>query len=433
MSEPVTSSETTVAPAETVSAPPYAVQNPAKENVAFPAPSFGNGRGSGLARGKRGITPAAATSKSAPEGSYKPTAIQVVTAEREYKNPFTPEQPAASEQPTAPVIPAATDLHISTPVSSAPAAAPIAAETRSPVSPTPATSLASASDASASPDEKVELNILPPEDHARPSQSWESSSFPAPAPTSDTRPQLRREDRPTFRVERRDGRVTDPRSSDTRPADPRPSDERPADTRPNEPRRDERNNSFRRDDRPGEPRGERRDFRPGRENRDGRGARDPRENREGQPRREPRSFEQRPAPTPPPVALPEPKQGGFLGWLKGLFSEDKPVAAKPAEQSPVGQEARRSDGGQRPRSNRGGRGDFRGQNRGEFRGGNRGETRSPSEGAQPTGENSGEFNGGERRFEGGGGQRRRRHRGGRGRGGFQGDTRPENGGGPPEV
>lgn len=443
MSEPDTSSETTVAPAETASAPPEAVQTTAKENVAFPAPSFGNGRGSGLARGKRGISPAAATSKSAPEGSYKPTAIQVVTAEREYKNPFTPEQSVAPEQPTAPVVSAATDLPISASVNSTPAPAPTSVEVRPTVSPTPATSLAPASGASALSDEKAELNILPPEDRARPAQSWESSSFPAQAPAADQRPQSRREERPTFRVERREGQG---QGADQRPNDSRPREERPAGARPNEPRRDERNNSFRRDDRPGEPRGERRDFREGRENRegrdnrdgrDGRGGRDPRGNREGQPRREPRSFEPRSsAPIPPPTPPAAPKQGGFLGWLRGLFSEDKPVAEKPTQPAPTGQETRRFDGDERPRFNRGGRGDFRGQNRGEYRGGNRGENRGPSEGPSPSGDNSGDVGGGDQRFDGG--QRRRRHRGGRGRGGFQGDnrggdSRPDNGGGPSET
>jgi hypothetical protein len=417
-----------VAPAETASAPPEAVQSSAKENVALPAPSFGNGRGSGLARGKRGLSPATAATKSAPEGSYKPTAIQVVTAEREYKNPFTPEQPVAPEQSITIATAPETVLPISTAPSSSAAPAPTAAETRSPINPTSATSLAPARDAFALPDEKAELNILPPEDRPRPSQSWESSSFPPQTAAPDSRP-ARREDRPTFRVERRDGRVADPRPTESRPDESRPSQENPGDPRSNGPRRDDRNGSFRRDGRPGEPRGERRDFREGRENRDGRGNREPRENRDGQPRREPRPFEQRPSP-PPQAATPvEPKRGGFLGWLKGLFAEDKPAPEKIAEQ-PVNQEARRPEGEQRPRPNRGSRGEFRGQNRGEYRGPNRGENRGPVEGGQSTGEGSGEFNGG-------GGQRRRRHRGGRGRGGFQdnrgGDNRPENGGGPTDV
>jgi len=451
MSEPETSSEAPVAPAETVSAPPQAVPSTAKENTAFPAPSFGNGRGSGLARGKRGSLPATATSKSAPEGSYKPTAIQVVTAEREYKNPFAPEQPAAPVPPTAPVSPAVAELPISAPISSTPAPTPIAAETRSPVSPlTPATAPAPAGAASALPEEKAELNILPPEDRPRPAQSWESSSFSGQNQSTENRPQGRRDDRPTFRVERREDR-----SNENRPKEPAVGDGQPFEGRSNEPRREDRGN-FRRDARPGEPRGERRDFREGRggENRDGRGGREQRDNRDGQFRREPRSFEPRPAPTPtpPPAAPSEPKQGGFFGWLKGLFSEDKPAAEKPVESTPSAQEGRRSDGGHRPRHNRGGRGDFRGQNRGEYRGGgggggggsSRGEARGPSEGGQAPGENAGEFNGGERRFEGGGGggQRRRRHRGGRGRGGFQGDNRggsgsgenrPDNGGGAPDV
>ena len=93
MSESVPSGDASVAPAATNSAPPVAVPTTAKENASPPPASFGSSRGSGLARGKRGSTPAAATQKNAPEGSYKPTAIQVVSVEREYKNPFAPEQP----------------------------------------------------------------------------------------------------------------------------------------------------------------------------------------------------------------------------------------------------------------------------------------------------------------------------------------------------
>src|SRR4051794_39504879 len=91
MSEPETSGEPAVAPAVTPSAPPA----PAA------APSFGASRGSGLARGKRVSAPvAAAVNNAAPKGDYKPTAVQVITSEREYKNPFAPEQPAV----VAPIV-----------------------------------------------------------------------------------------------------------------------------------------------------------------------------------------------------------------------------------------------------------------------------------------------------------------------------------------
>lgn len=419
MSESVTSGEATVAPAETVSAPPEAVPTTAKENAATPVASFGTGRGSGLARGKRGTTPASATAQNAPAGGYTPTAIQVVTAERQYKNPFAPEQPAPPAEPITPIAPAAAELPVSAPVASVPAAPmQTPAETRVSVNETPATSPASAGAVSALPEEKAELKILPPEERPRPAQSWESNSFPAQSPAGEARPQSRREDRPTFRPERRDSR--------------------PNEVRPNSgsgenqgARREERSNDFRRPDRSGEPRREPREPRG-----DGRDGRDFRENRETRERREPRPLESRPAPAP----VPDQKSGGFFAWLKGLFAGDATPVEKPAEPTKAGDDNPRFEGGGQRRHHRGGRGrsnNYRGPgpNRGEQsadpRSEAREEDRGPREGQAG---NTGEFNS-ERRFEGGG-QRRRRHRGGRGRGGFRGDNRGGNeprseGGGPP--
>src|SRR5687767_10377601 len=103
MSDQATSGEAPVAPAETVSAPPAPVANTAQAAPAASFPSFGTSRGSGLARGKRASTPAT-TSNTTPaaSGEYTPTAIQVITTEREYKNPFAPETPAEPVQASAP-------------------------------------------------------------------------------------------------------------------------------------------------------------------------------------------------------------------------------------------------------------------------------------------------------------------------------------------
>src|SRR4051812_14370259 len=86
------------------------------------APSFGSTRGSGLSRGKakRPAAPAAATAASS---DYTPTAIEVVTAPREYQNPFAPaETPAAAQPepvksaPVAKVDPVTTELKEPAPV-----------------------------------------------------------------------------------------------------------------------------------------------------------------------------------------------------------------------------------------------------------------------------------------------------------------------------
>jgi len=72
---------------------------PAEATATTPAPSaefptFGTTRGSGLARGKRPSAGPAAATAAAPS-DYKPTAIEVVNAPREYTNPFAPAEEAA--------------------------------------------------------------------------------------------------------------------------------------------------------------------------------------------------------------------------------------------------------------------------------------------------------------------------------------------------
>src|SRR5581483_6067311 len=60
-------------------------------SASAPAAAFGSTRGSGLARGKRPVAPSApSTTPAAPVG-YTPTAVEIITPAREYKNPFTGE------------------------------------------------------------------------------------------------------------------------------------------------------------------------------------------------------------------------------------------------------------------------------------------------------------------------------------------------------
>src|SRR5882672_2094391 len=94
----MSSTESSGAPAEATATPPA-------PDAAFP--TFGSTRGSGLARGK-GKRPSAPAAASAASAAYTPTAIEVVTAPREYTNPFAPvETPAAVTETVAPVAPAA--------------------------------------------------------------------------------------------------------------------------------------------------------------------------------------------------------------------------------------------------------------------------------------------------------------------------------------
>ncbi|HVU17904.1 MAG TPA: translation initiation factor IF-2 [Candidatus Didemnitutus sp.] len=129
------------------------------------APTFGTSRGSGLARGKRtSSTPATPAGASAAE--YKPTAIEIVNAPREYKNPFAPAASETSEAASVAV------LNEPAPVS--PVSTPVAAEAPAPVEAPVPTETA----APETPDEKVELNILPPErPKAVAPQTWESEGF----------------------------------------------------------------------------------------------------------------------------------------------------------------------------------------------------------------------------------------------------------------
>lgn len=209
MSDQTTSGEPTPAPAENAS-----TTTPAASPAAFG--SFGGNRGSGLARGKRPAALAAKpTASSASTGSaYKPTSVEVITPVREYQNPFasgTPMNPII-EPPAQPVESPAAPVQAVAEV-----AAPAPVPTPAPVvEPTPA-----------APSVKSEINILPPEEVKRPAQSWGDH---APQVGGDSRG--RREDRGTFRPERRDAKPLEPREPRREPAleqrAPLPRDAKPA-------------------------------------------------------------------------------------------------------------------------------------------------------------------------------------------------------------
>jgi translation initiation factor IF-2 len=172
-----------------------------------PFGAFGTTRGSGLARGKR-TTPSAAPAAASATGAYQPTAIEVVTPQREYQNPFAPATPAPAAVPApvaAEVKPEPAPVPVAPPVAVAPVFKPV-------VTPPPAAP-------AAVPEEKATLNILPPEDSRRAAQSWDSGSFrqEREEPRREIRP--RREERGSFRPERRDEPKLEPRAP--RPEQPK--------------------------------------------------------------------------------------------------------------------------------------------------------------------------------------------------------------------
>jgi translation initiation factor IF-2 len=264
--------------------------------------TFGNARGSGLARGKR-ATPAAAPTASNSNATYKPTSVSVLTPKREYTNPFAPEPaPAApvaaetpviqpTENPNGPVASASEPPAVTAPASGEPVAPPAQV-----IQPSV---------------EKAEIKVLPPSDAKRPTVSW-GESHDAQEQRSN------RETRPTFNPDRR-GEQREPR----------------------EPRRDPRNFEPRDSGKAQDTRFPRRDT--ALEQRDR--SRDNRDYR---------------APSGEPVK----KSGGFIGWLKGLFGGKPAETTQPAQQGSREQRdgefhRRRHRGGR----GRGGSG-FQGENRG---------------------------------------------------------------------
>ncbi|HEY8995175.1 MAG TPA: translation initiation factor IF-2 [Lacunisphaera sp.] len=278
----MSSTETSGAPAE---AP---ATHPAPE-AAFP--TFGTTRGSGLARGKRPSTGPAATTAAAPS-DYKPTAIEVVNAPREYTNPFAPAETPAPEAAPAP---AAVAPVVNTPAPAAVTPAPVQPAA---VAPAPVQ------------EEPAELNILPPaEQKTAPAQTWESEGFrPARAERSE-RP--RREERP--RSEERADEPVDIASIPEKFLYVRPGVT----------------------------------FVPTPRNWGGA----PRERRSSD-ENAPRSVEAPRASAPASAAAPE-KSGGFLGWLKGLFGGSSASAEPITAGAPSASEHRR-EGGEH-RRHRGGR------------------------------------------------------------------------------
>lgn len=403
MSDTSTSGSTpSGAPAETASAP-----------AADFGASFGTARGSGLARGKRVSSPASAPAPVSNLGTYTPSAVQIMTAASEYKNPFAP----ADETPVSEPIPVPARVTVVALPVEASASAPVAPVATF-VNPAPVRAI----------EEKAKLNILPPAELNRPAQSWETPAFPyegdrassAPRPTAMAKPVNAapapltpvigaRDERDVFRPVRR---------SEVPMLDSAPNASGPQERR------------------------EGRDPRHSRNPRDSRQPRDPREQREPrQPRqhRDPRDYEPKPStgqlPQPASSAPAPKKAGGVVGWFKGLFAAGAPATDKPVlpglpGQQPQGQRI----GDDNRRRHRGGRGRSGG-------GGNGG---GPQTGTPPTGaprpEGHNPNHGGQGLHHGqsqgdqghGGGGGRRRRRGGRGRngGGQGGGPRPEGGAGP---
>jgi translation initiation factor IF-2 len=336
MSDQATSGEPVSAPATPAGAAPVAATSGDR-----PIGAFGTAKGSGLARGKRASTPQAAPAAT-PVSNYKPTAVEVITPQREYTNPFASETPAP-----APVNEPAPQA---APVPQPEANGPVTSASDAPAATAPAAGepVAAPAEVIQPSVEKAEIKILPPAEAKRPAVSWGDAA----QDPEDTRPAP--EPRPTFQPERREPRKFEPRE--------------PRKFEPREPRAFE----------PRSPAGEPRDQRP-------HGDRE-------------RSFQPQPAAAQP--------KGGFIAWLKGLFG------AKPAPQPVQSDDRQPRDGEFHRRRHRGGRG------RGGYQGGdNRGpRDGQPRQDFQGQGGNpnfqGGEQGQGERRFEGGG---RRRRRGGRGR------------------
>lgn len=252
----MSSTESSGAPAEATATTP----------ASSAAASFGSTRGSGLARGKR-PTNSPVTAATPASTEYTPTAIEVVSAPREYQNPFAPAE---------------------TPVAVTPAPAAVAPAPAAFVSPVQENSAPVAPEAPAS-DEPAELNILEPEQQkTAPAQTWESEGFrPAREPRND-RPRREESRRDEPRREERTERA--PRQEST-PFDPASIPEKFLYVRPGY------------------------NYVPTPSNYGGA----PRENREHRPA----SAESYSAPAVAPA-----KSGGFFGWLKSLFggSSTEPVA-----------------------------------------------------------------------------------------------------------
>ena len=368
------------AAAETASAP----GTPAPSTT--PPGPFSNNRGSGLARGKRATSPAPQAASAAPAADYQPTAVSILTAPTEYKNPFAPPAPVAPPaEAAAPAPSVPTPVPVPAPTAPAIPATEVSAAPALPVveSRPPAGESTPAEPAAAEP--RAELKILPPETPQHVEQSWESESFRSVA--------------------------SQPGGGEPgRPAEPQFGGQRP-----------------RREDR----RGERPYFRSERDRRDDRPFK-PREPRADSP--QPARFsdngrlqgESAPAPAP---AKPK-KSGGIFAWVKKLFGGSPAEAPKPEVQPETpGERDFNPNGPYRRRRRRGGRNHhFQGDQR---------DPREGQSGGQPSGDQRGYgndqrgYSNDQRNYGGDQGQHGNRHHRHRGGGGFRGDGRPE--GGPPPA
>jgi len=186
----------------TLSESPVSAAAPSFEGAAdapVPAGNFGTTRGSGLARGKRQAQSAASAASPAVPADYKPTSIEVITTQSEYRNPFTGEVSVGSNPASAPAQPERTESNVAT--------AALKSQTPLARPGTPIVSDETSSDEDATPG----LTILPPAEPQRVQESWEppsditatakeeKPSEPAPAPA----PAAKVEERPAFRPERR--------------------------------------------------------------------------------------------------------------------------------------------------------------------------------------------------------------------------------------
>lgn len=260
-----------------------------------PGSTFGQpgNRGSGLARGKRAATSSPPAASGASALDYKPTAVSILNAPTEYKNPFAPvETPAAPAEAPAPTPASATPApglpSETTPVFEVPAATP-----PGPASQEPAKLEADTEEA------RRKLSILPPEKTKRVEHNWESESFRSAAGQPAAEPR---------------------QTSGGEPAVSRP-------------RREERSAGW-------QSRGDRPTFRPQRERREDRSA-----GFRGEPQPTGEDF------TALPKAAEPKKSGGFFAWVKKLFG-----GATTEEKEAQPDESREfSHRGNRRRRRRGGR------------------------------------------------------------------------------
>ena len=377
--------------------------------------AFGSARGSGLARGKRTSTPAATAASVSKSDGYKPTALEVIVPQREYKNPFTGETSASPQME----VPAQTEPSAREYIT--PQASPAPALDR----PVPAEPAIVEKVDEEGATQKPEITILPPAQKPQPALSWESGPSSAGQPQAPLFPlNPRRDDRqddrsggrgesrrdqrtdsgqkPDYSAQRRDGREhrSDFRGQRSDNRDSRPDgrgqpSERTGQAPENRGQASERGGLT---SERGGLTSERGGLAP--DNREPRRDREPFRDRERS-----REFVREEAPLKPV---------GFFGWLKSLFS------GKPAAQpQPQRAEGERTHDGQhhRRRRRRGGRG----RQNSEYRGGGsfnaeRGPGESSSqEGGQQRhsgGESRGDFQGGEHRRRRGGRGRYRDDRGG---------------------